>query len=396
MKGHVRARGKNTWALVIELDRDPVTGKRRQKWITVKGNKKEAERRLAQTLHEMNMGAYAAPAKVSLGAFLERWLEHVQTTVRPVTFDSYRTLVHRHITPTLGHMPLTRLQTLDLQQFYAAKLRDGRSDGKPGGLSPRTVRYLHGLLREALGYAVRWNLVSRNIAEAADPPRQSKRNAQALDTHEIQAFLAALQGDRLYAFYLLALTTGLRRGELLGLRWQDVDLGSGWLVVRQTLVVVNGKPTIQDEAKNRSSLRPVSLPAVAVEALRNHKFKQTEERMVFGEEYQGNDLVFCAIQGQPLNPSNLRRSFKRLLTDAGLPEIRIHDLRHTHATMLLSAGVNLKLVADRLGHSTTRMTADTYSHVLPRMRDEVAATVDKIFSPPEGLQTEGKRTAEGK
>ena len=357
MKGHIRARGKNTWAIVVELDRDPTTGKRHQKWITVHGSKKEAERRLAEVLHELNSGAYTEPAKITLGEFLDKWLEHIQIKVRPVTLASYRGLIRQHIMPTLGHVPLAQLQPLDLQRFYAAKLRDGRADGKSGGLSSRTVRYLHGLLREALGHAVKWRLVGQNAAEAAEPPRQIKHEMTALDPDAIQALLETLKGDRLYALYLLALTTGLRRGEILGLRWQDVDLDSAWLAVRQTLVKVNSRLVIQPD------------------------------------DY---GLVFCTTQGRPLNPSNLRRHFMGALSRAGLPDIRIHDLRHTHATQLLNAGVNLKLVADRLGHATTRMTADTYAHVLPRTRDEVAAAVDKLFSRNEGLQMEGKPPVEGK
>lgn len=396
MKGHIRPRGEKTWALVIELERDPSTGKRKQKWITVHGNKKEAERKLAEVLHEMNTGAYAEPSKTTLAAFLEQWLEHVQTTVRPTTMESYRSLIRRHIVPDLGAVPLARLRTLDLQEFYTRKLRDGRVDGKPGGLSSRTVRYLHGLLREALGYAVKWSLVARNAAEAADPPRQSKREMQVLDSDAIQAFLNVARKDRLYPLYLLALTTGMRRGELLGLRWQDVHLDAGWLEVRQTLAVMRGKPVIQKETKTRSSTRAVSLPSVAVDALRAHRLEQDRERAAHAEDYQDNGLVFCGIQGQPIGPSNLRRRFRTLLRKAGLPEIRLHDLRHTHATMLFSAGVNLKLVSDRLGHTTTGITADIYAHVLPRMRDEVAATVDRLFSPHEGLQVEGKHPEDAK
>lgn len=395
VKGHVRRRGKS-WAVVIELERDPLTGKRRQKWYSVRGTKKDAERRLAELLHQVAIGEYVEPTKLTVGEFLQRWLrDYAQGAVRWTTLDSYRWLTEKHILPALGHIPLSHLKPLDLQQFYAQKLAGGRLDGR-GGLAPRSVQYMHGLLREALGSAVKWQLLARNPAEAVDPPRRERAEMQVLDVGDVQAFLEAARGTRYYALWVLDVTTGLRRGEMLGLRWQDIDLEAGTLAVRQTLVCVRGKVLIQPRAKTQASLRVVSLPEAAVEALRTHRAQQEDERR-FARDYQDNDLVFCTPEGRPVDPNNLaKRYFKPLLRQAGLPDIRIQDLRHTHATMLLGAGVNLKLVSDRLGHTTTRMTADIYSHVLPRMRDEVAATVDKILSSPEGLQTEGKRPKQGR
>lgn len=391
MKGHIRRRGDRSWAIVIELDRDPQTGKRRQKWHSVKGTKKEAERRLTELLHQVNTGAYVEPTKFTVGAFLEQWLrDYAQGAVRPTTLDSYRYLIERHIAPALGRVPLAALKPLDLQRFYAEKLNSGRLDGR-GGLSARSVQYIHGLLRESLGSAVKWELISRNPAEAVDPPRQERREMQVLDVDAVQVFLEAARGTRFYALWVLDVTTGLRRGELLGLRWEDVDLEAGILTVRQTLVCLRGKLLIQPRAKTHKSIRVVSLPEMALAALRDHQTQQLDEQKFFGPGYEDHGLIFCTPEGRPMDPNKLaRRFFKPLLRRAGLPNIRIQDLRHTHATLLLGAGVNLKLVSDRLGHTTTRMTADIYSHVLPRMRDEVAAVVDKLLAAPEGLQVEGK------
>ena len=399
MSGHITPRGPGRWAIVLELGRDPTTGKRRQKWIAFKGTKREAQQRLAELLHEMNAGTYVEPVKLTLGAFLERWLEdYARGAVRPTTFETYRILIQRQIVPALGHKILTDLRPLDLQRFYISKLQGGRADGKLGGLSPKTIRHLHRLLREALGHAVKWQLLARNVAEAVEPPRQVKHEMQVLDPGAVQAFLEAARQDRLYALYLLDLTTGLRRGELLALRWQDVDLDEGWLVIRQTVVVVRGRPVIQPEAKTRSGTRGVSLPATTVEALRAHRAQQDLERAAYEPDYQDNDLVFCQPDGRLLHPRNFtRRHFKPLLRRAGLPEdLRFHDLRHTHATMLLGAGVNIKLVSDRLGHADIRTTANTYFHVLRPMRDEVAATVEKIISGIEGEQKESKTSPESK
>lgn len=395
MKGHIRRRGDRSWAIVIELDRDPLTGKRRQKWHTVNGTKRDAERRLAELLHQMATGEYIEPTKLTVGEFLRRWLQdYAQGAVRRTTLDSYRWLIEKHISPALGHIPLSHLKPLDLQRFYAQKSATGRLDGR-GGLAPRSVQYMHGLLREALGSAVKWEVLSRNPAESVDPPRRERREMQVLDIGDVQAFLEAARGTRYYALWVVAVTTGLRRGEMLGLRWQDIDMEAGTLAIRQTLVCLRGRMIIQPRAKTDRSLRTVSLPDAAMEALRAHKAQQDDERR-FARDYQDNGLVFCSPEGRPVDPNNLtKRYFKPLLQQAGLPDIRIQDLRHTHATMLLGAGVNLKLVSDRLGHTTTRMTADIYSHVLPRMRDEVAAAVDKILSRPEGLQTEGKRSKKG-
>lgn len=397
MKGHIRRRGDRSWAIVIELDRDPLTGKRRQKWHTVTGTKRDAERRLTELLHQVNSGTYVEPTKFTVGAFLERWLQdYAQGAVRPTTLDSYRYLIERHIAPALGRIPLGALKPLDLQRFYAEKLKSGRLDGR-GGLSARSVQYIHGLLRESLGSAVKWELISRNPAEAVNPPRQDRREMQVLDIGDVQAFLEVARGTRFYALWMLDVTTGLRRGELLGLRWQDVDLEAGILTVRQTLVCLRGKILIQPRAKTQKSIRVVSLPEMTLAALRDHQTQQLDERTFFGPDYEDHGLVFCSPEGRPVDPNNLAsRHFKPLLRQAGLPNIRIQDLRHTHATLLLGAGVNLKLVSDRLGHTTTRMTADIYSHVLPRMRDEVAAAVDKILSLDERLQVEGKRPQGGK
>ena len=383
MNGHIVTRGKGRQAIVIELGQDE-TGKRRQKWISFKGTKQQAKEQMREILREMSAGEYVEPAKITLGTFLEQWLEYAETHTASTTFEGYRRQTRRHIIPGLGHITLEKLTPLDIQRFLSSKLQGGRADGKEGGLSTRTVTLFHTILHAALEQAIKWQLIGHNVAHRVEPPRRVKKEVVALDGEPARIFLEAIKADRLHALYLLDVATGLRRGELLGLRWRDIDFNSGWLSIRQTLVMVDGKARLQPEGKNKRSSRPVSLPPVVVKALQEHKARQDEERQNWGSEYQDNDLVFCAVKGQPLNPNNLRRDFRKLLAKAGLPMISIKSLRHTHATMLLGAGVNLKLVADRLGHSTTRMTADTYSHVMPRMRDQVANVVEKIISEVEG------------
>lgn len=227
MKGHLVHRGKDpkTWSLVIELGRDPQTGKRRQKWISFKGTKREAQAALTDLLKELNEGTFVEPSKETVGQYLDRWLrDYAKPSLRQTTYESYESVIRVHVTPAIGHIPLAKLKPVHLQQLYAARLADGRADGRPGGLSATTVRYIHAVIKEALKHAVKWGLLARNVADAVDPPRISRREQQAWSPEEAQRFLAAVREDRLYPLYLMAITTGMRRGELLGLRWQDVDL----------------------------------------------------------------------------------------------------------------------------------------------------------------------------
>ena len=274
----------------------------------------------------------------------------------------------KHVAPALGNVRLSKLTPAHLQGFYRSKL--------DAGLSPRTVQYLHSVLHRALKQALRWRLVPRNVTEAVDPPRVRKEEMRPLSPAEARKLLEATRTDRLEALYVLAVHCSLRQGELLGLKWKDIDLEAGTLQIRRTLS--DGAFTAPKTARSR---RSVKLTAGAVEALKRHSARQADEMTRVGERYEDRGLIFASEVGTPFNRHNLtQRSFKLLLKRAELPNIRFHDLRHTCATLLLSKGVHPKFVQELLGHATIAITLDTYSHVLPGMGDQTATAIEDALS----------------
>jgi integrase len=309
----------------------------------------------------------------SVREYLERWLnDSVKHRVKVTTFESYSTEIHRHVVPTLGRLKLNKLTAMHLQNLYSTKQNDG--------LSPRTVDYLHGLIKQALKQAHRWGLVAQNVAEAVDPPRQQRKEMKCLSHEQARRLLKSVRGDRLEALYVLAVTAGLRQGELLGLKWEDVDFEAKTLSVRRTLSAAKEGP-IFTTPKSAKSRRRLTLTESAVEALKGHRERQSEEKVMVGGTWRDQDLVFCSVVGTPMSRHNLHnRSFKPLLKRAGLPNIRFHDLRHTCATLLLKKGTHPKIVQELLGHATVFITLDTYSHVLPGMDGEAAAGMEDLLS----------------
>ncbi len=378
-RGNIEKRGENTWRIRVYLGTDP-DGKQRYYRETVHGTKKAAQQRLTELLRELDTGGFVEPSRETFAEYLERWLrDYAEHAVRPSTLRGYAMMIRRHIAPALGHIPLAKIRPMDLQQYYADALRKGRQDGRGEALSPQTVLHHHRLIHRALEQAVRWGLVARNVADAVEPPRVSRAEQRTWTPEEARQFLEALKGHRLYALYATAIMTGMRRGELLGLQWDDVNLEAGWLSVRQALLEVEYRPRLM-ETKSRSSVRRVSIPPELVEILKAHRIAQAKERLAMGPMYEDHGLVFCQPNGRPLHPHNVSaRQFPRLCEAAGVPRIRFHDLRHTHATWLLAAGVHPKVVAARLGHSSTNLTLDTYSHVIESVEREAGDVVGRLL-----------------
>jgi integrase len=319
-----------------------------------------------------------------VGAFLDRWLaDSVKTTVRPKTLRSYTQLVELHLKPGLGHIQLAKLNPQETQRFLNRKLESGSLRKPPAGeatkpkaLSPRTVQYLHSILRHALGVALRWGLVARNVATLVNPPRVARKEVVPLAPAEAKMLLDALKGDRLEALYSVALAVGLRQGEALGLRWLDVDLDAGTLNVRVALQRIDGKVELVEPKTDRSR-RAIALPAVAVEALRRHQVRQKQDRLVAGSRWKDAlGLVFTSTIGTPLDSGNVTHYLQRKLKDAGLPRQRFHDLRHCCASLLLAQGVHPRVVMELLGHSQIALTMNTYSHVMPALKSEAAGKMD--------------------
>lgn len=372
MRGHIRKRAKDSWTVVVELPRDPETGKRRQKWVTVKGTKRDAERVLAEVAAQVTAGTFAAPrAKLSLGEYLDQWYEACHTGVRLNTQGCWQRAI-KHWKEVLGGAPLARLTALDIQRALARL---------PEHLSGASRHTFFGVLRSALGQAVKWGLLPRNPAEGVKSPPRSRRELQVWNEEQAARFLEAARSTRYYALFYLALATGMRIGELLGLTWDDVDLDTGVIQVRRaiaTCVARTGEPVWQ-EPKTSAGRRRVPIGGQAVEVLRQHRKAQLEQRLRAGPEWRDYGLVFCTRKGGPLFNMNVNKALAACCKKAGVPRIRFHDLRHTHATLLLRQGVHPKVVSERLGHTSVKITLDIYSHVLPDTQEEAVRAVERAL-----------------
>jgi integrase len=379
MKGHTYQRAKGSWTIVYDLPVDAVTGKRRQKSQTVKGTKRDAERALREVLLSLEQGSYVKPNKMTLGELLRQWLKDyasMNTTDR--TQESYTSIIERHLIPALGKVSLIDLQAQNIQSYYAKKLSEGRADGK-GGLSARSVVYHHRILSKVLDYAVKMGLVVRNVAKVVEPPRVARVTMQTLSAEEVSRFLDVARDTDYYVYFATLIYTGLRRGELLALRWRNLDLGSGKLSVVETAYRLGSGEYRIKEPKTPQSRRTVILPPSLVELLKVYRFDQELLRIQLGISLEADDFVFIRPDGSPINPNAITLAFRRIIKKAGLKDIRIHDLRHTHATLMLKAGIHPKVVSERLGHANIGITLDIYSHVLPGLQEAAAVKFDGIF-----------------
>jgi integrase len=333
--------------------------------------RKEVQDKLNHALYEQKQGMLVTGPQQTLKACLERWLEQVvKLTFRPNTYKGYRSAIHYHLVPALGHIRLQKLTIGHLQAFYAEKAQK---------LKPRTLVVIRSALSGALEDALKQGFVVRNVAKLINLPSVERYEGQILTVEQARKLLEAARGSRLDALLLLVLTTGIRRGELVALHWSDIDLEKGLLQVRHTLSWVTGKGFVEGEPKSKAGRRKIALTSVVIEALKEHKIRQEKAHVKMGDRWQEYGLVFSSIYGGYFNPNNVWRSFKRLLKAAGLPNVRFHDLRHSAATVLLAAGVPLKVVSELLGHSSVAITADIYAHVLPEMQQEVVRKMDDLY-----------------
>lgn len=377
MRGSVVKRG-TMYTIVVELSADPVTGKRRQKWHSGFKTRKEAERALIEILGRVYTGNYVANSKQTIGAFLSDWLASIESTVRPATLYSYRRNLLLHVEPYIGTIPLQSLDAGTLNGLYARLLANGRRD-REGGLSARSVRYVHTILHRALKDAVRWDRLLKNPVDAATPPRAGVAERPEMltwDARTLRIFLdaSAAEGDRYWAAWYVLATTGMRRGELLGLRWSDVALATATASIRQTVITV--KHEVQfGTPKTAKGRRQIALDAGSIAVLKEHRVKQAEERLVMGAGWSDHGLVFTKHDGSPMHPDRFSREFERRVERYPVPRIRLHDLRHTWATLALAAGVHPKVVQERLGHANVSITLDVYSHATPALQSSAAETV---------------------
>jgi integrase len=344
----------------------------RRRYVSGK-TREEVRRKLVRAMADRDGGMVFDAGGLTVENYLTCWLEDsVKGTVRVSTYEVHRHMIYPHINPALGRLRLKDLTPVHVRSFYREKL--------DSGLSSATVRKMHSVLRKALKQAVLDGLIPRNVCEAVKPPKVEHKEINPLDQGQAKVLLEAANGLRLEALYVLAIHTGMREGELLGLKWEDVDLGRDVLRLRRALVREGGKVVLGD-LKTPKSRRSVRLTHAASDALRNHLERQLKEIERIGSLYQPGGLVFATESGTFINPSNLRnRSFKPLLKKTRLPDICFHDLRHTCATLLLSQGTHPKLVQELLGHATIAMTLDTYSHFLPSMGDQTVRAMEAALS----------------
>ena len=328
--------------------------------------------RLTRALQELQQGIIPADDRIKLDAFLDHWLEDtVKPSVRPKTYDSYKQLARLYLKPDLGHVRLSKLTPHDVRKFMNAKIETG--------LSARTVLYCRAVLRRALRQAVCDGIIFRNVATLVEPPRSVRSEVKVLTPEQAGAFLEAIKEDRLQALYTVALSLGLRQGEALGLRWQDLDFDNRTLRVNKALQRVNGKVQLVEPKTNRSR-RTLPLPDSAVQSLCSHRVRQMEERLKAGERWHEAGFVFTTPIGTPLDPRNVLREYHAALKRAGLPRFRFHDLRHSCASLLLAQGVQPRTVMEILGHSQISITMDTYAHVMPAMMRDAADAMDSALS----------------
>ena len=371
MRGHIRPRGKGKWIFGFDVGRDPTTGKRQQRWHTVKGTKKDAERELRKLLQTVETGSYIEPTKLTFRAFLSQWLTDVKPRTAPRTYEGYEWVCRQHIIPALGSVDLTKLLPTHLQAHYARALEKGRLDGS-GGLSPRSVIHQHRIIHEALQDAVKWGLLPRNVAQAVDPPKAPRHEMRTLQVDGVRTLLAALDGHWAYEPIFLAVHTGMRRSELLGLRWGDVDLAMATVSVQRALHYLRDGSLVFTQPKSQKGVRQVALTPSAVVTLRDYRVQKEQEAVLLGTSITSERLVFCHPDGSPLLPNSLTHAYLRAARSAGLHGVRLHDLRHTHASLMLRQGVHPKIVSERLGHSTVGITLDLYSHVAPGLQEAAA------------------------
>jgi integrase len=361
-----------SWQLTVELPPDPDSGKRRQKLLTAP-TKHEVEALAVKLRHSINSNQFgeAEANKMTVEEHLTRWLETVKQVKKVGTYTRYAHVLNHHVIPTLGRTRLAKLSPPEIQTLYATKLEKG--------LSSTTVLLIHNVLHRALKQAVRWNLIVRNPTEFVDPPQEATREYKTWDKQQLAAFLAASDKHVWFALWRLAALTGMRRGEVLGLMWSDLDFERGLLSVKRTLSRGVGGAYSLGTPKTAHGRRSLVLPKSVLDSLHKHRRMQLEERLAMGETYQDNNFVFASAIGEPLHPNTIGYNFSKIIAAANLPRIRFHDLRHTSATLMLLNGEHPKIVQERLGHADVSITLNRYSHVTMSMQKEAADRLDALL-----------------
>ncbi len=360
------------------MPRIPTSGRRKRKWHSFKGTKREAQIECARLIGEHKAGKVnLAPNKTTVAEFLDRWIDHMRAQLTPRSHERYSELVTKNIAPLLGSTALAKLQPVMISQAYAKALKSGRRDGK-GGLSAKTVLYMHRVLRQALAQAVLWELLGRNPADVVDPPKVERKEMVALDADPTAALIEAARGTSMFIPVLLGALCGLRRGEIAALYWRAIDLERGTLAV--VLSAEQTKDAVREKPPKNGKGRSVVLPSLVIDELRRYRIKQAEHLLRLGIRLTDDHHVVMREDGLPMQPRSLTHAGRKLLDRHGFKRMQpTHGYRHSHATQLLKGGIHPKVAQERLGHSSIAITLDLYSHVLPGMQDEAAQRVDQAL-----------------
>jgi len=368
MRGHVRKRGKK-WCFVVDLP--TIDGKRKQKWYSGYKTKKEAEKEMNRILNEINNNTLVIPNDSTIDEYLTYWLDSYKDKLSPTTISGYKIIIDKHLIPSLGKIKLSNLKPLMIQNYYSEK-----------DLSEMTLLHHHRLLRKALEDARKWQMISVNPCDLVNAPKPKKYKAKALDTHDIQSLLEKLEGNPLYIPISILLSLGLRRGELLGLQWKDIDYNNKIISIKRNLVrgVENHTEGVVKEPKTEGRIRDLPISDRIIELFKQHR-KDKWELQLYLTDYKDSEFIFTEPNGDLMEPNNFTRRFRYFVDRNGFKGLRLHDLRHTNATIMLSSGVSAKVASKRLGHSNISTTMDIYSHVLDEMNKEATDKIeDKIFN----------------
>jgi integrase len=406
-RGHVRQRGETFTAYWRARDENGGSVQRSKGGFATAD---AADRHLTKVLRDLDTGNYVEPARKqrtqTFALFVrDDWLPAVRSSLRPSTLSTYEHWLERHVLPHLGTLRLAEITPDRINRMYGELLVSGRSDAlrrsaegadsraaaravkrakamddvDAAGLSAQSVKHVHVVLHRVLRDAVKWDRIARNPADRAEPPAPKRREMQVWSAEQLRTFLTHVRSDRLYGAWLLLSTTGMRRSEVLGMRWSDVDLGdAGSISVRQTLVAVGYRLEFH-EPKTERSRRRIGLDPATVAALKAHRARQNEERLAWGPAWTETGLVFTQDDGQPIHPQSLSQFFEKRTKAAKLPPVRLHDIRHSYATAALNAGIPAKVISERLGHSSIAITSDIYQHVLPEIDDQAAAKIAAVI-----------------
>ncbi len=379
MKGSKIKRGENSWLIRIYDGIDPETGKKKYLPETFHGTADEADDRIHEIITDRNRGEYIEPSKMTFGEYLLHWLENIKNTISEGSYDDYKTHVKKHLLKDkITKVKLLKLTALDIQGYLNRKLGSPRVDGRPGGVSAKTTKNHLGTIKKALKDACIWRILKENPAQYVTAPKVPKKKMKVFTEEEALKFLDTAVTDRFYLLFLFAIYTGLRQGELRGLTWTDLDLKKCTVPIQQT-IRKSGEKAIYKEPKTDESIASVSFSPEFVPLFDAHRKQQVAARLASKLEYEDHDLVFCSYNGRPIDLKILTKHFRQVIDKAKVPRIRFHDLRHSCASILISEGVHLKTVQERLRHADIRTTGNIYSHVVPKMQQEANDTMSRVL-----------------